>query len=89
MSKKDQIKAIAEMADVSIAVAERCHTALITTLSAEIKSGKGELHTIGTFKAVQRAARTGRNPRTGDKIEIPASVKVSFSAAKALKDAVN
>lgn len=89
MSKKDQIAAIAKAADVTNQVAERCYNALTATLAEEIKAGKAELHSIGTFKAVQRAARTGRNPRTGDKLEIPASVKVSFSTSKGLKNAVN
>lgn len=44
---------------------------------------------MGTFKAVKRAAREGRNPLTGDKIKIPARVAPKFTAAKALKDAVS
>lgn len=90
MSKKEQIAKIAETASITKAIAERCYTALVASLHEDLTStGKAELQGIGTFKATPRAARTGRNPRTGDKIEIAAGVKVSFSAGKAIKDAVN
>ena len=46
------------------------------------------LHGIGKLKPLQKAARTGRNPATGEEIEIPAKTAVKFAAAKALKDAV-
>lgn len=90
MSKKDQIEKIADTAGITKAVAERAYTALVASISYDLmNTGKAELQGIGSFNATQRAARTGRNPRTGDKIEIAASIKVSFRAGKALKDAVN
>lgn len=89
MSKKDQIAKIAEVAGITKSVAERAYTALVASVHEDlVNTGKAEIQGIGNLKTVQRAARTGRNPRTGDKIEIAASVKVSFSAGKVLKDAV-
>lgn len=89
MSKKSQIETIAQVAGVTKTVAEQTYTALVASIHDDlIKTGKAELHGVGNFKTAQRAARVGRNPRTGDKIDIPASVKVSFSASKVLKDAV-
>ena len=90
MSKKMQIAKVAQIAGVTKEVAEHCYTALVSVLADDIlMQGKTELHTIGAFRATKRPARTGRNPRTGDKLEIAASVKVSFTASKALKMAVN
>lgn len=70
--------------------AGKAFEAFIESVQEALVSGDGvTLVGFGTFKAVKRAARNGRNPRTGKKIKIPAKMVVRFSAGKALKDAVN
>lgn len=90
MKKQDFIKAVAENADVSQATAADCFDAVVETITDSLK--KGEKLTFvgfGTFAVKERAARQGRNPRTGDTIQIAAAKIPSFKAGKALKDAVN
>ena len=89
MTKADLVAKIAEKAGLSKADAQR---ALDTTMHAIeatlVKDGKVTLTGFGTFVVEKRKARTGRNPRTGDKIKIPASKAVKFRPGKILKDAV-
>ncbi|WP_018152254.1 HU family DNA-binding protein [Leeia oryzae] len=90
MNKSELIDQIAETAEISKAAAGR---ALDATLSA-VKDAlaKGELVTLvgfGTFYVGERAARSGRNPRTGKPINIKAAKSPKFRAGKTLKDAVN
>lgn len=90
MNKAELIDAVAEGADISKAAATRAVDTLIDQITQSLK--KGEQVTLvgfGTFVVKARAARTGRNPRTGETINIPASNNPTFKAGKALKDAVN
>lgn len=90
MNKSELIEAIAKSADISKATAgSALDGALLAITSALKKDDTVTLVGFGTFKVGKRAARTGRNPRTGDAIKIKAAKVPKFSAGKALKDAVN
>lgn len=90
MNKAELIDAVAEGADISKAAATRAVDTVIDQITATLKQGSQvTLVGFGTFSVKDRAARTGRNPRTGETINIPASKNPSFKAGKALKDAVN
>jgi len=90
MNKSELIASIATGADISKADAERALNATISTITSELANG-GDIALVGfgTFKVNERAARTGRNPQTGDTIQIAAAKVPSFKAGKALKDACN
>ncbi|KAF1721366.1 HU family DNA-binding protein [Pseudoxanthomonas wuyuanensis] len=90
MNKTELIDAVADEADMSKAEAGRAVDAVIASVTKALK--KGDTVTLvgfGTFQVRERAARTGRNPKTGDTIKIEASKNPAFKAGKALKDAVN
>jgi len=90
VNKTELIDAVAEGADISKAAATRAvDTMLETITSALAKGDQVTLVGFGTFTVKERAARTGRNPRTGEAIEIKAAKVPGFKAGKALKDAVN
>ena len=90
MNKAELIDAIAESADISKAAATRAVDTVIEQITQSLKKGdQVTLVGFGTFTVKNRAARTGRNPRTGEAINIPASNNPTFKAGKALKDAVN
>jgi len=90
MNKGDLIEAVASSAGLSKADAGRAVDAVIGSITDALKSGNQvSLVGFGTFTVKQRAARTGRNPRTGETIQIKASKVPGFKAGKALKDAVN
>jgi DNA-binding protein HU-beta len=90
MTKQDMIDRMAKEARISKAAAERALGAYIGAVGEELKkSGKLSLVGFGTFNCVQRRARTGRNPKTGDAIQIPARRVVRFKAGKGLTDVVN
>lgn len=90
MNKPDLINAIAEQANLSKADAGRCLEALINTIETTLKAGDAiTLVGFGTFQVKARAARTGRNPQTGQELTIAAANVPSFKAGKGLKDAVN
>ena len=90
MNKSELIDAIANSADVSKATSGRALDSMIAALTKALKKGdQVTLVGFGTFLVRKRAARTGRNPRTGDAIKIKASKIPAFKAGKALKDAVN
>jgi len=91
MNKADFIGAVAEKAELSKADAGRAVDAFIEAVKAELKKKDGSVSLVGfgTFQVRKRAARQGRNPRTGQTIKIKASKIPSFKAGKALKDAVN
>jgi DNA-binding protein HU-beta len=90
MNKSDLIDAIADKAGMSKADAGRALDATIKAVAGALKKGKSvSLVGFGTFTVRKRAARTGRNPRTGESIKIKASKIPAFKAGKALKDAVN
>lgn len=88
-TKAELIAGIASDAAVSKDVATRVLTALTKHVHQQMqKGGEVMLPEIGKFSVAGRAARKGRNPRTGDEIDLPAKRVPHFSAAKALKDAV-
>jgi len=90
MNKSDLVDAIADSAGLSKADAGRALDALVDTVTGALKGGQAvSLVGFGTFSVRDRAARTGRNPRTGETIQIKASKNPAFKAGKALKDAVN
>lgn len=90
MNKSELIDAVAEGADISKAAAGRAIDAMVDAVTGALKGGdQVNLIGFGTFLVRDRAARTGRNPRTGETINIAASKAPSFKAGKALKDAVN
>lgn len=89
MNKAELITAVADKADISKADAGRAVDALIEVVTKAMKKNdKVSLVGFGTFAVRKRAARQGRNPKTGDMIKIAASKNPTFKAGKALKDAV-
>ena len=89
MNKAELISAVAAAAEVSKKDAEAVIVATLDTITAALKEGeKVQLVGFGSFEVKKRAARIGRNPKTKESIEIPASVVPVFKAGKALKDAV-
>ena len=90
MNKSELIDAVAAAADISKAAAGRALDAMVDSVTDALKEGdQVVLVGFGTFSVKDRAARTGRNPQTGEPIEIAAAKVPSFKAGKALKDAVN
>jgi len=90
MNKGDMIDSIASGAGLTKADAGRALEALITAVEKALKKGDTvSIIGFGTFSVRKRAARKGRNPRTGAEIKIKASKNPGFKAGKALKDAVN
>ncbi len=90
MNKSELVTVIAAQADIPKNAAERALNALIDTIGTELAKGETvSLVGFGTFEVKARGARTGRNPQTGDPIEIKASKNPSFKPGKTLKDAVN
>jgi DNA-binding protein HU-beta len=90
MNKSELVAKIAEGADITKASAGRALDSIIGTVTEELASG-GEVALVGfgTYKVNDRAARTGRNPQTGEEIQIAAAKVPAFKAGKALKDTVN
>ena len=90
MNKNDLVAAVADGADLSKADAAKAVDALFNSITGSLKGG-GEVRLVGfgTFSVANRKASTGRNPRTGEAIQIPASKQPKFKAGKGLKDAVN
>ncbi len=90
MNKSELIDAIAASADLSKASAGRALDSALEAITDALKKNDSvALVGFGTFAVKARAARTGRNPQTGNPIEIKAANVPSFKAGKALKDAVN
>ena len=90
MTKAELVVNVAEKAGLGRKEAEKAVTAFIETVrQALIEGDKVQLIGFGTFENRERGARTGRNPRTGETIEIAPSKLPSFKAGKALKEAVN
>ena len=89
MNKADLIAAVAEKAELSKKDTEAVINAAIDVITAALKDDeKVQLVGFGSFETRRRAARLGRNPKTKEAIEIPASSVPTFKAGKALKDAV-
>ncbi len=90
MNKTEFIKVVAEKADLSKKDAEAAVNAVFEAITDELKAGnKVQIVGFGTFEVKARDARTGRNPQTGETIEIAASKHPAFTAGKSLKDAIN
>lgn len=89
MNKTELINAIAERSGLAKKDAEKALGATIDAITAALAAGdKVQLTGFGSFEVKERAARVGRNPRTGEATEIPASRIPAFKAGKALKDSV-
>ncbi|MDP6876424.1 MAG: HU family DNA-binding protein [Alphaproteobacteria bacterium] len=90
MNKQDLINAVASSASLSKADATEAVEGVFNTISNALRDG-GEVRLVGfgTFSVSTRKASTGRNPRTGEAIQIPETRQPKFKAGKGLKDAVN
>ena len=90
MNKTELVAAVAEQAGLSKKDAEKAVKAFTDVVSEElVNGGKIQLVGFGTFEVSERAAREGRNPKSGEVMNIPASKTPKFKAGKALKDMVN
>ncbi len=90
MNKGELVAAVAKEAGLTKTGAEGAVNAVFTCIRKAVSKGdEVRLIGFGTFAVSKRAASEGRNPRTGDKIKIPAKKQVKFKAGKELKDAVN
>lgn len=90
MNKSELIDAVAGSTSLSKADAGRALESVLETIKSTLKSGeKVTIPGFGTFEARQRNARTGRNPQTGETIQIAASKTPGFKAGKQFKDALN
>jgi DNA-binding protein HU-beta len=90
VNKQELVNEVAKLADLPKTKAQSAVEAVIDSIKGTLKKG-GEVRLVGfgTFTVANRAATTGRNPRTGEKINIPASKQPKFKAGKELKEAVN
>lgn len=90
MNKSELVASVAEVAELTKKDAEKAVNAVFASVQkALVEDDKVQIIGFGTFEVRTRAARRGRNPQTGDTIEIPASKNPVFKAGKALKEAVN
>ncbi len=90
MNKAELVDAVASAANLSKADAGRAVDAVVNSITSALKKGQQvSVVGFGTFSVKHRSARSGRNPRTGETINIDASNVPGFKAGKALKDAVN
>ena len=90
MNKNDLVDAVAQATDTSKVDAAKAVDGVLDAITGALKSGDGvQLVGFGNFTVADRAARQGRNPRTGETIQIAASKQPKFKAGKALKDALN
>ena len=90
MNKNELVSAVAEAANISKGDAQSAVEAVFSVITGELKKG-GDVRLIGfgNFEVSRREASTGRNPQTGQPVQIPARHVPKFSAGKGLKDAVN
>ncbi|WP_193170526.1 HU family DNA-binding protein [Nisaea nitritireducens] len=90
MNKNELVAAVAESADITKADAASAVDAVLDSITSALKTGdEVRLVGFGTFSVASRAASEGRNPRTGEKIQIAASKQPKFKAGKGLKDSLN
>jgi DNA-binding protein HU-beta len=90
MTKAELIESVASKVDLPRAVAERAVNTMFDDIVHALKQGdKVNISGFGTFSVSVRKARTGRNPKTGESIEIAASRAAKFKAGKTLKDTLN
>ena len=90
MNKSDLVSDVAEISGLTKTDADKAIDAVFAAITAALKDG-GDVRLVGfgSFSVAARPAREGKNPRTGEKLAIPASKQPKFSAGKALKDALN
>ncbi|MCP4528637.1 MAG: HU family DNA-binding protein [Aestuariibacter sp.] len=91
MNKAELIAAVADRTETTKASAEAAVNAVFGVITDELATGSGEVKVagFGNFSKKHKAARTGRNPQTGEAVEIAARNAAGFSAAKGLKDSIN
>lgn len=90
MNKQDLVNAIARDASVSKNIAEKMLASYVKNIGTALKKGdRVSIIGFGSFSVSNRSARTGRNPQTGERIEIGATKQVKFKAGKVLSDLVN
>ena len=90
MNKQELIDAMASAVGISKSAAGEAVDAFVAVVTQAVVEGEGvQLVGFGTFSTGQRAARTGRNPRSGETLQIAAAKTVKFTAGKAFKDSVN
>jgi len=90
MNKDDLVRSVAEQAQTTKTSASQAVNAIFDAITESLKKGDSlTLVGFGSFKATRRAARQGRNPRTGEPLAIPATTIPSFTPGKGLRDAVN
>ena len=90
MNKSELLDHVASSAGLSKADASKALDAVVDAIGSALSQGDGiSLVGFGTFSVSERAARSGRNPRTGETIQIAASKQVRFKAGKGLKDRIN
>jgi len=90
MNKTELVKVVADKANLTQAVAGEAVNAVLEGIVAALENGEEvALLGFGSFKVSDRAARTARNPQTGEVIEVPASKALTFKASKALKEKFN
>ena len=90
MNKNDLVAVVADKTGLSKAEATKSVDCVFDAITDSLKSGEEvRLVGFGTFNVTRRAASEGRNPRTGERIQIPASNQPKFKAGKGLKDSVN
>ena len=89
-TKNDLVESVANITGVSKAEANRAVDAVFSTITDNLVKGEEvRLTGFGSFRTAKRAARQGRNPQTGETINIPASTQAKFKAGESLKNAVN
>lgn len=88
MSKDFLVKKVREKAQCTATVAEAAVDAVLQSIMEESAAGSFTVVGFGSFKTVSKPARTGRNPRTGEALEIPARKSIKFTAGKKFKDIV-
>jgi len=90
MNKQELVDAVASAVGISKSAAGEAVDAFVAVVTQAVVEGEGvQLVGFGTFSTSQRAARTGRNPRSGETLQIAAAKTVKFTAGKAFKDSVN
>jgi|TARA_R110000868_G_scaffold177856_2_gene416999 DNA-binding protein HU-beta len=90
VNKNELVAAVSDSADMTKADASSAVDAVLDSITSALKSGdEVRLVGFGTFSVASRAASEGRNPRTGEKIQIAASKQPKFKAGKGLKDSLN
>lgn len=90
MNKTELVRTVAEKADLTLAVAGDAVNAVVEAIVNALVAGEEvAIPGFGAFKVADRAARTGRNPQTGETVEIAASKAVSFKVSKTVKEKLN